>query len=157
METGRVSHSDRGSPATANRLRSFPTAPLTMRGKLGPGDLQETARRLKTEIVLGKSTLQECSLCSVNRVSSSPKTVYFKAELAPKMEILARWLSADLRFPGLRQSCGRGNEASSSPRAAGSAFGSVCASLALSCFQEGNGGETLKRPGAGLWQHQALK
>lgn len=146
METGRVTHSDRGSPGAANRLRSFPKAPLTMRGKLGPGDLQETARRLKTEIVLGKSTRQECSLCSVNRVSSSPKTVYFKAELAPKMEILARWLSADLRFPGLRQSCGRGSQASSSPRAARSAFGSGCASLALSCFQEGDGGETLNTP-----------
>lgn len=54
METDWVSHSDRGSPVTANCLRSFPKAPGTMRGKLGPGDLQETPWRLKTEIVLCK-------------------------------------------------------------------------------------------------------
>lgn len=106
METDWVSHSDRGSPVTANCLRSFPKAPLTMRGKLGPGDLQETAGRLKTEIVLCKSTLEECSLCSVNRVSSSLKTVYFKSELAPKMEILAQWLSVNLGILGLQQCYG---------------------------------------------------
>lgn len=122
METDWVSHSDRGSPVTANCLRSFPKAPLTMRGKLGPGDLQETARRLKTEIVLCKSTLEECSLCSVNRVSSSLKTVYFKSELAPKMEILAQWLSVDLGFLGLQQRYGQGNEPSSSAFAAGAAL-----------------------------------
>lgn len=75
METDWVSHSAHGSPVTENCLRSFPNAPLTMRGKLGPGDLQEMVLRLKTEIVLYKSTLEECSLCSVNRVSSSLKTV----------------------------------------------------------------------------------
>ena len=69
----------------------------------GAGDLQETARRLKTEIALCESTLEECSLCSVNRVSSSLKTVYFKSEVTPKMEILAQWLSVDLGFLGLQQ------------------------------------------------------
>lgn len=122
METDWVSHSDRGSPVTANCLRSFPKVPLTMRGKLGPGDLQETARRLKTEIVLCKSTLEECSLCSVNRVSSSLKTVYFKSELTPKMEILAQWLSVDLGFLGLQQHYGQGNELSGSAFAAGASL-----------------------------------
>lgn len=127
METDWVSHSDRGSPVTANRLRSFPKAPGTMRGKLGPGDLQETARRLKTEIVLCKSTLEECSLCSVN------KSFFLAQDLSilslnshQKWKSLLNGYQWILGFWGCSS---RGNEPSSSAFAAGDALNNSCLQL----------------------------